>query len=599
MLRFFRNKLIVKILGIYIILIVIPLLILSLLVAHALSSEVTNSSEQLINSNLRTISLNIDEILKNVEFSFNPIFTNRDFLNDLRWIKPSSKRTDYDDYILVNNISDFISKSSINNNYIDSVYLYSDVGKTFFNTRNGSGGYPVRNNFDIESTDWYNEFASRSADPSYNSWLAIKSVEDNRLLLSDYKEIRDMDGETRDALVSINVSADTLQQIVNRNAFGLKGFLFVTDAGGTALSNSDNMSAENIKTVVDRLSINAINGTFRLVINKEAMFVSYYKSNYTGFIYVFAAPSKEINAAGSIAGFYSGAVFFFIFLIMIVAMFMTYFYLYKPIRNLFSAMREFEGGDFKVKLTDKRSDEIGYINKNFNSMVSNLDKLVQENYVNKLLKKDAELKSIVSQINEHFLFNTLDAIHWKAREYNTPEVCDIIFHLSKFYRLTLSSGKDIVRVRDVMEIIKSYIYIQKFRMQELLEFDYRVDNTLLDERVLKYLFQPIVENAIVHGIGKKPGGGKITVTFERLDECIMFQVEDNGIGISAEKLAVIRRELDDDNVRPDDCFALKNINAQIKLFYGSGYSLSIESAEGENTRVWFVIPFINQEDRDV
>ena len=222
-------------------------------------------------------------------------------------------------------------------------------------------------------------------------------------------------------------------------------------------------------------------------------------------------------------------------------------------------------------------------------MVSRLGSLIQDNIAIKEQEKDLELKFILSQVIEHFLYNTLDSIHWSAMKQHNDEICQVVSRLSRFYRNTLSNGQDIIPVSQVQEIIESYLYVQKFRMQERLTYRVEVDPELANCRVLKYLFQPIVENAVHHGVTCRAQGGHVEIQFTRQGQRLCFSVTDTGYGIPREKLAEIQARIHSRDAS-DSCFALRNVSAQLAHYYGPECQLHIESEEGAGTRVWFWVP---------
>jgi two-component system sensor histidine kinase YesM len=253
-------------------------------------------------------------------------------------------------------------------------------------------------------------------------------------------------------------------------------------------------------------------------------------------------------------------------------------------------MKSLAAGDFTVSLDSTRKDEVGYIYERFNRTVRDLKRLIDDNYVIQLGRKDAQLKMVLSQLNEHFLYNTLDCIHWLARKHNVKEIADVVFSLSRFYSLSLSSGRDVIRVGEVMEIIRSYLDIQLVRRPDGFRYACSVEPSLEDLHVLKYLFQPLVENAVIHGLADTTSDGIVDISFVRAGSSLRFQVTDNGKGITPERLAVIRADLIGGGNDSGFAFALCNINTQIRLYYGEAFGLSIESAPGSGTRAWIEIP---------
>ncbi|HEU5101143.1 MAG TPA: sensor histidine kinase, partial [Roseiflexaceae bacterium] len=208
--------------------------------------------------------------------------------------------------------------------------------------------------------------------------------------------------------------------------------------------------------------------------------------------------------------------------------------------------------------------------------------------------KKAELRALQAQINPHFLYNTLDTIIWMAEARRVDQVVELVRVLSRFFRITLSKGKDWITVREEIEHVESYLAIQKMRYRDILDYQIDVPDDLRDGQMLKLTLQPLVENALYHGIKNKRKGGAIVVRSRQLDGNLLeIQVEDNGIGMTQEQLAQIRALLDAESggaVVAESGYGINNVNQRIKLYFGQEYGLAIESEYLRGTRVSLVIP---------
>jgi two-component system sensor histidine kinase YesM len=207
--------------------------------------------------------------------------------------------------------------------------------------------------------------------------------------------------------------------------------------------------------------------------------------------------------------------------------------------------------------------------------------------------KKAELRALQAQINPHFLYNTLDTIIWMAESKKTDEVIKIVSALSDFFRISLSKGMDWITIGEEVERIRSYLTIQKMRYRDILDYKIEVDEDVTQNTILKLLLQPVVENALYHGIKNKRQGGTISVRGSRKGEDeILLEVEDDGIGFTPEKLAQLRAELDDESgdIQLESGFGIGNVNKRIQLYYGKPYGLTVQSEYTTGTRVTLVIP---------
>ncbi len=267
--------------------------------------------------------------------------------------------------------------------------------------------------------------------------------------------------------------------------------------------------------------------------------------------------------------------------------------IYLPIKRLHDAATQITQRDVAVLVGDTNADELTELGVSFNLMVRQIRELLASKVHEQEQLKKAEFKALQAQINPHFLYNTLDTIIWKAEAGQKSEVIALVQSLSRFFRITLSKGQDWIPVRDEIDHVCSYLAVQQMRYRDILHYTVDVDPAIADETTLKLTLQPLVENALYHGIKSKRGGGTITVRGSAPDsQHILFEVIDDGAGMSAERLAQVRAALDG-AVMPADCeggVGLRNVHERIRLYYGSVYGLQIHSRPGQGTSVRAIIP---------
>ena len=207
----------------------------------------------------------------------------------------------------------------------------------------------------------------------------------------------------------------------------------------------------------------------------------------------------------------------------------------------------------------------------------------------KLLRK-AEFDLLQSQINPHFLYNTLDAIVWSAEAGNQKQVVSMVGNLSDFFRLSLNKGKENVLIREELQHVRSYLEIQQIRYQDILTYEINVPEEYYEYRIPKLSIQPIVENALYHGIKNKRGGGKITITAEQKRDYFSIIVEDTGKGMEQDRLRQVRKALRNSAPEKNVVYGLYNVNERIRLNFGEGYGVHLESIPEKGTRVIIRLP---------
>ena len=272
--------------------------------------------------------------------------------------------------------------------------------------------------------------------------------------------------------------------------------------------------------------------------------------------------------------------------------------IYIPIQRLHDVTTTITRNDLQALVNQDNVDEITELGMSFNIMIGKIRELLDAKIKEQENLKKAELRALQAQINPHFLYNTLDTIIWMAEAQKTEQVIEIVSALSSFFRLSLSKGRDWITIGEELERTRSYLTIQRMRYHDIMDFKIEADEGVLSYTILKLILQPLVENALYHGIKNKRRGGTIVVRARQKNENeILLEVEDDGVGLTPEKLAQLQAELNDDSgeIRLESGFAIGNVNTRIKLYYGRQYGLSIQSEYNTGTCAALVIPAIRDD----
>lgn len=275
--------------------------------------------------------------------------------------------------------------------------------------------------------------------------------------------------------------------------------------------------------------------------------------------------------------------------------------IYLPIKKLHDVTATITRTDLEALVTRENVDEITELGISFNIMIGRIRDLLDAKVKEQENLKKAELKALQAQINPHFLYNTLDTIVWMAEANKTGQVIEIVRALSSFFRIALSKGQDWIPIRQEIEHVRSYLTIQKMRYRDILDYKIEVDEDILDGTILKLTLQPLVENALYHGIKNKRTGGTITVQARKADDNLVnIEVSDDGVGFTPSKLAQTQAAMNDDAgiiSMQEGGFGLENVNRRIRLYYGKQYGLSVWSQYQEGTRVTVAIPLKDQTEK--
>ena len=281
--------------------------------------------------------------------------------------------------------------------------------------------------------------------------------------------------------------------------------------------------------------------------------------------------------------------------ITLVVLFLSYFIpqsITRPIRQLSEATDQVAKGDLSVRTTVNAGSDVMLLSESLNTMIDKINQLLEQVKQEQIHLRDAELELLQAQINPHFLYNTLDTIVWLAEAGDQKKVVSMVGSLSKFFRTSLNQGKDIISIEEELQHVRSYLEIQQIRYQDILEYEIDVPQELGMYRIPKITIQPLVENALYHGIKNKRGLGTISITGEKAEDCFYLYVTDNGIGMGEKRLQQIKDRIGQNAPDENEIYGLYNVNERIRLKFGQEYGISIKSVHMEGTQVCIRLPYV-------
>ena len=262
----------------------------------------------------------------------------------------------------------------------------------------------------------------------------------------------------------------------------------------------------------------------------------------------------------------------------------------KPITELSRVMDRVARGDLTVRADFDKGPEVTALSNSLNTMIDKINELLNQVTEEQTRLRKAEFEVLQAQINPHFLYNTLDAIVWLAEAGEYKKVVGMVGDLSEFFRTSLNHGRDIVTIHDELQHINSYLKIQKVRYQDILEYDIQVPAELYGYLIPKITLQPLVENALYHGIKNKRGCGCIAINGRMEGELLILSIADNGIGMTTEKLEQLKEELCREKEGERTIYGMYNVNERIRLNFGEQYGLRIQSTYKKGSLVEIVLP---------
>lgn len=443
----------------------------------------------------------------------------------------------------------------------------------------------------FQNERWYREASENPEEIQLISVVTGRNIVTNRSYSIDdvfslAKAVQDPETGEVLGVILLDIRHDIIQSSINGVTIGEKGFVFVMD-------QEDNIVYTPVNGIVYRVNPKWVKAMepMSVQIQGGSYQIRSELSPYTGWRTVGVFSMDEVmSSVNTIVYILFTCVIISLVLVVIVS-FKFSRTLTNPIFKLKRLMKQAESGDLTVRFNFQHNDEIGELGQSFNHMIARIDQLIQMVYVEQENKRTAEMKSLQEQIKPHFLYNTLDTISWMARDYDAEDIVRLVDALTNMFRIGLSHGKDIITVKEEITHVSNYLYIQKIRYKDKLNYVIHVDESLYAIEVPKLILQPLVENAIYHGVKAKRGGGTITITGVPEGENLVFTVQDDGAGMLQEKVEELNRRMSERSVLDEKkSFGLFYIRERIQLCYGTGYGVHVESALGEGTRVTITLP---------
>lgn len=443
----------------------------------------------------------------------------------------------------------------------------------------------------FQNERWYREASENPEEIQLISVVTGRNIVTNRSYSIDdvfslAKAVQDPETGEVLGVILLDIRHDIIQSSINGVTIGEKGFVFVMD-------QEDNIVYTPVNGIVYRVNPKWVKAMepMSVQIQGGSYQIRSELSPYTGWRTVGVFSMDEVmSSVNTIVYILFTCVIISLVLVVIVS-FKFSRTLTNPIFKLKRLMKQAESGDLTVRFNFQHNDEIGELGQSFNHMIARIDQLIQMVYVEQENKRTAEMKSLQEQIKPHFLYNTLDTISWMARDYDAEDIVRLVDALTNMFRIGLSHGKDIITVKEEITHVSNYLYIQKIRYKDKLNYVIHVDESLYAIEVPKLILQPLVENAIYHGVKAKRGGGTITITGVPEGENLVFTVQDDGAGMLQEKVEELNRRMSERSVLDEQkSFGLFYIRERIQLCYGTGYGVHVESTLGEGTRVTITLP---------
>jgi two-component system, sensor histidine kinase YesM len=493
---------------------------------------------------------------------------------------------------------DFHSSRKLDNETFNLLMIKPSLHSVFiFNTK-GKGGYTLRG-MELSPTafipvneKWFKKTLAAKGSPVFVSsfLLPVSSSTDKILVFSVARGIKNVDEEKMIGVILVNSRIEILDNFIKDMLVYPHQKITIVDDEGRIIYDMDR------KKITQKLDSHVLgligedHGFYKNIeIGGLECLLSYQKSELTGMKIINTIPIEELNTNLDKMSIATILVTFTILVISLFFVLILSSIIVNPLKKLALTMHLVEKGDFDMRIVSNRSDEIGELSKSYNRMAVKIKRLIREVYLDKINQKELELQMLKNQINPHFLYNSLESIRMVAEVDGNENVSDMLYSLGNILRYGISLKKEIVTVRDEIEHLKDYILLQKVRFEDIFVIELDINESIYDMNILKLILQPILENAIYHGLSQIASGGIIKISGFSHEGNIVFEVSDNGSGMEKDRLQMLNDYIHGVN----DSFksiGLKNVQRRIELYYGLGYGLQISSVFGEGTTVRVTLP---------
>ena len=537
------------------------------------SSEYTHTIIQQMNQNIDSYI----DYMENIAYLISSNEDVQDYLFD-------EKIDNEGRYRILNQLQTILdSRSDIRN-----VGIISKNGRMLIN----DGSKSVNQDLDLNTQEWYATALEKPNGPILTSSHVQHIISGERpWVITLSRGIRDRSGSgEKEGVFFIDLNYSAISELCDQSTVGTKGYAFILDAKGNIVYHPqqqqlyNELQTENISLIMDTDEDTVLTGT-----GNDGKLYSISRSEKTGWTIVDCTNVKELLSKSRQAQ--SVYVLTAIILVIVALLFSRFMArsITLPIQKLRDSMKKVQEGDFSVSdvVVDSKN-EIGSLTKSFDVMTHRIHELMEQNVHEQEEKRKSELKALQSQINPHFLYNTLDSIIWMAEGKKNEEVVLMTASLARLLRQSISNEDEVVPIANEVEYARGYLTIQKMRYKDKLEFQIEVDSSILYIPLIKLVLQPIIENAIYHGLKYKESKGLLIVKGFMKDGNAVLQVIDDGVGMDEETLAHI---YDKHKVNyHSNGVGVYNVQKRLKLYYGEDYGITYTSELGKGTTATITIP---------
>lgn len=487
----------------------------------------------------------------------------------------------YEDYRDATKIQDLLAGQSFSMGYVNTMLVVPGVHASFTTTRDGKG---ILRQEDAMAYGW---FAGLDKNSGEVRWYITSNMLDNPLFsiptVTCASPVKLFSSFQVAGYVLISLDRNAFKSIISTRSTAGEEQTYLIDAGHRLICAHDGGKSFSADNTLNADLQTKSRGWYYNGSGAGRSLVAYVTLPRYGWQLVSVTSVSAVSAELIDLSKMMYAVIAACVLLSLVLAALLYRGIARPLDTFVERMESISLGNFTPEQANEgTNNEIKLIYNNFNRMSGRIARLISDNNATMLQKRDAELRALQAQINPHFLYNMLDTINWMAILKDESDISRAITALSSFYRLTLSDGRDTVTIRQEIEQLKAYVELERLRYKNSFEVAYELDEALLELETVKFILQPFVENALMHGFNYAKPGNRVTVRVRREERAVVMEVEDNGQGIGEEQLRAISSG--------SRGYGIANVDERLKLRYGAAFGVQIVSGSGGGTVVRILIP---------
>ena len=481
-----------------------------------------------------------------------------------------------------------------NKDNVDNIALFSEDGMLV----EAVPAARLKPNLDVTGEPWFRDALEKTENQHF-SLPHVQYIFDNnenqyRWVISLSRAVELTSGtSTAQGILLVDISYSSLEQLFDSVTAGKGGYVYLISSDGELLYHpkmqlidSGRMQENNVAAAAYK------DGNHMEEFDGSSRFVTIKSIGYTGWKVVGVTPENVVTLNTIKTRLF--IVFIIALILFILALINSYISsrITNPIKELEKSVGILEEGNLDVPVYAGGSYEIQHLGKSIGDMAAQIRLLMKDIVTEHEAKRKQEVDTLQSQINPHFLYNTLDIIVWMIENEQKAEAVKAVTALARFFRISLSKGKSIITVRDELEHVRNYLMIQHMRFKNKFTYEIQAEDGVLELASLKLMLQPLVENAIYHGMEFMDGDGEILLKVWKEEGDLYFSVIDNGLGMTEEQVGNLFTGASHVDSKRGSGIGVKNVNERIKLYFGEKYGLSIESEPDEGTTVKIHLPVV-------